>query len=99
MYYNESTKKYVDTYANGSTYRDQTAYNRSRLGDATGEIVTSSAGYGWYNDYAYILTSSLSWLQRGGGYNNGDRAGLFYFYPYDGAVSINVSSRASLIVY
>ena len=97
--YNESTKKYVDTYANGSTYRDQTAYNRSRLGDATGEIVTSSAGYGWYNDYAYILTSSLSWLQRGGGYNNGDRAGLFYFYPYDGAVSINVSSRASLIVY
>ena len=32
-------EKYIDTYSYGETYEDQTAYNRARLGDTTGETI------------------------------------------------------------
>ena len=51
-----------------------TSVSASHLGDATGETA------GWYSDYAYFVGSSIPWFERGGRYNLGDNAGVFYFY-------------------
>ena len=98
-WYTTSTSKYVTTYTNGPGNTDQTAYNRSRLGDATGEIVLSS-GSGWYSDYAYFLSSRISWFFRGGYCHDGDNAGVFGFpFPYDGCGLCynSASGRATLV--
>ena len=96
-YSNYSNQKYVNTYANGSTYKDQTAYNRARLGDATGEVVLSTGGSGgWYSDYARFPYSDSSWFLRGGYYYTGSNAGVFYFNYSAGSANSNHSARASL---
>jgi len=91
-------EKYITTYANGGSYKDQTAYNRGRLGDATSEIVNSSE-QGWYNDYASFPYSSFSWLLRGAYYSNANSAGVFYFALGNGYFSTNNGTRASLVVF
>ena len=55
-----------------------TAVSASHLGDATGETA------GWYSDYARFVVSSVPWFKRGGGFDNGVNAGVFYFYSYAG---------------
>ena len=94
--YSASTAKYIDTYAYGTTYKDQTAYNRARLGDATGEVVVSS-GTAWNNDYAHFVYSSRPWFLRGGHYYGGSNAGVFFFNRNDGASINNYSARAALL--
>ena len=96
-WYNDySNQKYVNTYANGTTSDDQSAYNRGRLGDATGEVVASN-GSGWYNGIAYFPYSSSPWFMRGGNYSNGSTAGVLGFnYLIGCAVSSN-SARAALV--
>ena len=47
-------EKYMDTYAYAITNNTQASYNRARLGDATGEIVYSRQGKGWYSNDAYF---------------------------------------------
>src|SRR5699024_10340188 len=89
--YSASTAKYIDTYAYGTTYNAQTAYNRARLGDATGEVVVSS-GTAWNNDYALFVFSSVPWFQRGGG---GSGAGVFFFSRRNGDSNNNNSARAA----
>ena len=97
-YSNYSNQKYVNTYANGSTYTDQTAYNRARLGDATGEVALSTGGSGgWYSDSAYFPYSTNSWFDRGGYCRNGSNAGVFGFSNFNGSASGNDSARAALI--
>ncbi len=96
--YSASTAKYIDTYAYGISYGDQTAYNRARLGDATGEVVSSSYT-AWNNDYAYFVNSANPWFARGGGYNSGSSAGVFGFYNSSGNAHSNHSARAALIAY
>ncbi len=94
--YSASTAKYIDTYAYGTSYKDQTAYNRARLGDATGEVVVSS-GTAWNNDYAYFVYSSYPWFRRGGLYYNGSFAGVFFFNTSDGDSGNYYSARAALL--
>ena len=94
--YSASTAKYIDTYAYGTTYNNQTAYNRARLGDATGEVVVSSST-AWNNDYAYFVFSSVPWFQRGGFYDNGSSAGVFYFSNSYGDSISSLSARAALL--
>ncbi|MDD2435575.1 MAG: prepilin-type N-terminal cleavage/methylation domain-containing protein [Bacilli bacterium] len=65
--------KYIDKYSYGITYKDQTAYNRRKLGDATGET------RGWYGDYPYFIRSSTPWFYRGGQSNFESGAGVFHF--------------------
>ena len=97
-WYTTSTAKYVTTYANGSSETDQTAYNRGRLGDATGEVVlTASYNGGWYGDCVYFPSSSVSWFLRGGSYSNGTYAGVFYFSNNTGNSYTDRSSRAVLV--
>ena len=82
-YDTDNNQKYVDTYAYGSTYKDQTAYNRARLGDATVEVLTShttSSGYdSWYNNKTLFATASVNnaWFSRGGRVSS--RPGIFTF--------------------
>ena len=97
-YSNYSNQKYVNTYANGTTDTDQSAYNRGRLGDATGEVVASN-GSGWYNDSAYFPYSSLPWFLRGGGCSYGSYAGVLGFYSISGSAYSDYSARAALMWY
>ncbi len=96
-YSNYSNQKYVKTYANGSTSDDQTAYNRARLGDATGEVVLSTGGYrGWYIDYSYFPRPNVPWFNRGQNYRYSSNAGVFSFGTATG-LAYNISStRATL---
>ena len=67
--------KYVDQYEYGTTYSDQTAYNRRILGDATGEV------HGWYDDFALFVYSGYPWFVRGSGGDDGPAfAGVFSFF-------------------
>ena len=94
--YSASTAKYIDTYAYGTSYDDQTAYNRARLGDATGEVVFRS-NRAWNNDYAYFVYSSSPWFRRGGNYYDGSNAGVFYFDNGNGDSYSSNSARAALL--
>ena len=98
--YSTTTAKYVDTYAYGTTRDDQTAYNRARLGDATGEVVLSSGGEGgWYGDNTHFINdSSNQWFVRGGIYTDVTSVGLFYFSALTGGGTEFYSARAALIV-
>ena len=80
--------------SSGTTYTDQAAYNRGRLGDATSEVVTS-ASRGWYNSYARF-TFRFPWFRRGGCYR--EESDVFYFYEENGASNNVYSSRATLSI-
>ena len=55
-----------------------TSVSASHLGDALGETA------GWYSDSVYFVNSSSPWFYRGGYYNDGDNAGVFFFYYITG---------------
>ena len=83
--------KYVDQYEYGTTYSNQTAYNRRILGDATGEV------HGWYDDTEFFVYSDYPWFIRGLS-NNDDPAvaGVFTFVSRDGRPSPNLVFRSVL---
>ena len=100
-WYTTSTAKYITTYAYGTSeinQYDQTAYNRGRLGDATGEVVLLTTGSGgWYSDYARFPYPSKAWFCRGGIWSYGTSAGMFSFRFDDGGGNGYDSSRAILV--
>ena len=87
-WYTTITEKYFTTYATGFSNTDQTAYNRSRLGDATGEAILSTGkSGGWYSDNTYFPSGGVGyWFSRGGYYSISSNAGIFDFYCYFGGV-------------
>ena len=87
--------KYYDSYKYDTSY---TSHARGKLGDATKETLTTfgNTSGGWYSDYAYFPASSYSWFDRGGNYNNGTSAGVFYFSYSGGSSCSNDSARAVL---
>ena len=93
-WFTANTAKYITTYALGTVEKGQEAYNIGRLGDATSEVVSSSA-YGWYSDNAYFPNIVTAWFVRGGEYKSSSTAGIFGFnYTYgDGSHA----SRAVLV--
>ena len=88
--------KYYDKYTYNTDYEN---HGRGKLGDATKETLSSFGNYqgGWYSDYARFVYSSSSWFVRGGNYDKGSRAGVFYFYADNGGTGSNISTRAVLI--
>ena len=65
--YSTDTAKYLIPYAYGSSYVGQVAYNRGRLGDATGEVVLlSGEAGGWYSAESDFVSQSNPWFKRGG---------------------------------
>ena len=95
--YSTDTAKYLTPYAYGTTNNNQTAYNRGRLGDATGEIVLSTSK-GWYSNNMIFPFSTTAWFTRGGAFNNGSSAGVFEYRNVDGGNSTSYSTRAALSI-
>ena len=102
-WYDESKSKYVTQYAWGLENTGQTAFNRSMLGDATGEITLLinnhyCAWYSCYSSFPFYSDSytSNAWILRGGEYNNVG-AGIFYSWANDGINDEGYSSRSVLV--
>ena len=87
--------KYYDKYTGTDSEDDFTKYH---LGDATKETVKakSSGENAWYQDYSYSVYSSLPWVKRGSGCDDGTLAGVFYFDDNYGGSSVNTSFRVAL---
>jgi hypothetical protein len=88
--------KYFDSYAySASAYND---HARGKLGDATKETLKTfgSEGGGWYGDYVGLPYATYSWFDRGGYYDNGTGAGVFYFGCNAGKASAGASFRSVL---
>ena len=83
--------KYVDQYEYGTTYNDQTAYNRRILGDATGEVAS------WYDDFSAFVDSGSSWFVRGSCYIGSPMdAGVFTFVGFYGGPDPVLAFRSVL---
>ena len=97
-YLNNMDSKYFDLYSYGEEYNTQTSYNRSILGDATGEIVlTDSIEKGlWYNHHNYFLNSFSELLTRGGQTSAIENSGLFTFEAISGYSTENYSYRITI---
>jgi len=99
---NTENQKYWDSYSYGTSSKAQTAWNRSRLGDAMGEVVSGASSTsswkpgsrveGSNSDFA---SSSYSFLYRGGYYYKSS-AGSFYFLRGNGSANSLYSFRSSL---
>ena len=98
--YSLDNKKYITTYAYGENARDQVAYNRGRLGDATSEVALSG-GRGWYGDYDFInFNNDFGWSTRGSFANvtskNNSIIGIFTSRPIAGYGVSYITTRAIL---
>jgi prepilin-type N-terminal cleavage/methylation domain-containing protein len=80
--------KYINKYNYGTTFSDQTAYNRSQLGDATGET------RGWNSDENSMIYNTNPWMLRGGLTTSNAGSGLFNFNRNNGVSNIAYSFRA-----
>ncbi len=103
-WYSENNKKYLVTYAYGTTDKNQTAFNRGRLGDATSEIVltANSDTGGWYSSFIQIPWDSLnqtkwSWYTRGGTVQNPNGSGIFMGSRLNGSGWLDTTTRAILV--
>lgn len=92
--------KYYDSYSyDADQYGSPKAFNRSRLGDATGEvnITTNNA---WNSDFSVFLGMYLgvdyTFFRRGGDANNGANAGIFSYYSSAGNAQPFNSFRIAL---
>ena len=101
--YSSDTAKYIDTYAYGESISDQTAFNRSRMGDMIGEIaLTATLTGGWNGDYTYVVSNYNGetvrpWYLRGGNYSHTTAAGIFAANYASGGYGANISARAVLM--
>src|SRR5574344_1128287 len=89
-----ANSNYFDIYNSSST---GTSYNYRILGDATGEMgpITSLVS-SWYHDYANFVSASGPWFWRGGYYDDTNRAGMFFFWGYEGRTDLVGGSRMVL---
>ena len=77
--------KYIDVYE---------SYNSPRFGDAVLETSSRSSGStSWFSDSSGFVFSSNPVFRRGGGFNSGSNAGLFYFRNNLGSSDGNLGFR------
>ena len=82
--------KYIDVYE---------SYNSPRFGDAVLETSSRSSGStSWFSDYSSFVGSNNPVFGRGGRYNDGSSAGLFYFSYYNGSSSSSNGFRPVCVV-
>ena len=82
--------KYIDVY---------NSYGSSKFGDAVFETSSSSSGSNsWFSDYSYFVSSYGPVFLRGGSYNYGSNAGLFYFYYGSGSAISDYGFRPVCVV-
>ena len=96
---NYISTEYITAYSNGtSTYSGTKIYDVGKVGDATKEVYKGSGNYSWApnSDYAYFVYSSSPFFIRGGFYDNGAFAGVFYSGSNTGDSNLYISFRAVL---
>ena len=93
--------KYIDRYNSSNNY----SYNNTYFGDAFFETSfnpyingVGNTNGAWYRDHSFTPDTSGPWFTRGGHYNHGSAAGVFYFYGRSGGAHVLCGFRPSLIV-
>ncbi len=93
--------KYTMVYKKGTNDLQKENYdaNKDVFGNAIGETSTKYAGEKsyWYNDYSSFVSVESPFSVRGGDWNCGDFAGLFYFSRNDGNGGYPYGFRAVLV--
>ena len=93
--------KTKNVYSKGSSDSRDNNYsaNSGKYGDAVYETSANgnSSSSSWYGDYSSFPSSGVPFFLRGGYYNNGTYAGVFFFSAYDGNSYSNVSFRPVLV--
>ncbi len=92
---NNLATKYYDIYAYGETTNDNSATNRSRLGDATGEVTISvdnkiTTWNNKGNKEVIFINKDNAWFVRGG------QTGIFNYESQDGDKHDDIGFRISL---
>ena len=92
--------KTKNVYSQTGTDSNTNNYNTNKgvYGDAVYETSTSGSGTtSWYSDYSYFPSTDWPFFVRGGGYNDGSGAGVFYFTWYNGSGNSNYSFHPVLV--
>ena len=82
-------RKYYDLYPSSSSNE---SFERSKLGDATGEV------RGFYGDKECLVDDNKPWSKRGCSSIGGEKSGLFYFCSIDGNAYNHISFRSVMVV-
>ena len=94
----DAKTKNVYSKASSDSYENNYNANSSKYGDAVYETSTNGSGStSWYGDYSYFPYTSDPFFIRGGGYNNGTHAGVFFFSYYNGVSHGYYSFRPVLV--
>ena len=94
----DAKTKNVYSKASSDSYENNYNANSSKYGDAVYETSTNGSGStSWYGDYSYFPDTSAPFFKRGGYYDDGAYAGVFYFY-YNYGVSSSYSSFRPVLV-
>ena len=93
--------KTKNVYSKASTDNATNNYNANsgKYGDAVYETSTNgnSSNGSWYGDYSYFPDTSSPFFLRGGGFDSGSNAGVFFFYGSGGNSYSNISFRPVLV--
>ena len=93
--------KTKNVYSKGSSDSRDNNYsaNSGKYGDAVYETSANgnSSSSSWYGDYSYFPNTSVPFFLRGGSYNSGADAGVFYFGINNGNSYSNFSFRPVLV--
>ena len=93
--------KTKNVYSKASSDNNTNNYNANsgKYGDAVYETSANgnSSNGSWYGDYSYFPSTGNPFFKRGGFYDSGTDAGVFYFGNVSGYSSSNVSFRPVLV--
>ena len=94
----DAKTKNVYSKASSDSYENNYNANSSKYGDAVYETSTNGSGStSWYGDYSYFPYTGNPFFGRGGTYNSGTIAGVFYFAYYNGSSGGSYSFRPVLV--
>ena len=93
--------KTKNVYSKGSSDNNTNNYNANsgKYGDAVYETSANgnSSNGSWYGDYSYFPYTDWPFFKRGGDYDDGTTAGVFYFHS-DGGHSYSYTSFRPVLV-
>ena len=93
--------KTKNVYSKGSSDSRDNNYsaNSGKYGDAVYETSANgnSSNGSWYGDGSDFPNTRIPFFKRGGGYNDGTVAGVFFFYNYNGNSHSITSFRPVLV--
>ena len=94
----DAKTKNVYSKASSDSYENNYNANSGKYGDAVYETSTSGSGTtSWYGDYSHFPSTGTPFFKRGGVYNSGTSAGVFYFGHNNGFSHSDNSFRPVLV--